>query len=156
MATAKPRWEDVAKTAQDHRDASICRVDPSVSNVPSELPKDVTGIPKRLLSINEVVITQTSPEDLVTSLASGKLNSTQVANAFLRRAGVAQKLVIIPNDPEKPELCSLLSLRRTVSPSYYPKKPCKEPNTLTTFIRNTNAQWALSMASQSASKNTSA
>ncbi|KAL8730674.1 MAG: hypothetical protein Q9181_004582 [Wetmoreana brouardii] len=90
MATIS--WEDVAKTAQDSRDASIGLVDPPVPEVPSDLPRDVTGIPKKLLTTDEVLITQTPPEELVTALASGKFASIAVVNAFLRRAGLAQKL----------------------------------------------------------------
>lgn len=89
----KPNWEDVAKKAQEHRDASIKLVKPAVPDVPSELPLNVTEIPKYLLTTEEVIITETTPEDLVISLASGKLTSTAVTNAFLRRAGIAQKLV---------------------------------------------------------------
>ncbi|KAL9013814.1 MAG: hypothetical protein Q9173_001507 [Seirophora scorigena] len=85
-------WKDVAKIAQDLRDASLSRVEPSLPDVPSELPRDVTDLPKQLLAENEVLITQTSPEDLVKSLAIGKLTSTTVVAAFLRRAGLAQKL----------------------------------------------------------------
>ena len=90
---SKTSWEDVAKKAQEHRDASIKLVKPAIPDVPSELPLDVTEVPKYLLTTDEVVITETSPEDLVTSLASGKLTSTAVTNAFLRRAGIAQRLV---------------------------------------------------------------
>lgn len=92
MATTRS-WQDISKQAQEHRDASIKLVKPSVPGVPSELPLDVTGIPKLLLTTEEVIITETSPEDLVASLASGKVTSTTVTNAFLRRAGIAQKLV---------------------------------------------------------------
>ncbi|KAI4204767.1 MAG: hypothetical protein LQ348_001242 [Seirophora lacunosa] len=89
---AEHTWEDVAKIAQDLRDASLSRVEPSLPDVPSELPRDVTNLPKQLLTENEVLITQTSPEHLVESLAIGKLTSTTVVAAFLRRAGLAQKL----------------------------------------------------------------
>lgn len=88
----KPTWQEVAKIAQDHRDASIRRVDPPVPGVPAHLPLDRTGIPKYLLSTEEVVITQTAPEDLIASIASGKYTSTAVTTAFLRRAGLAQAL----------------------------------------------------------------
>ncbi|KAI4175980.1 MAG: hypothetical protein LQ343_001262 [Gyalolechia ehrenbergii] len=85
-------WQHVAKTAQDLRDASISRIHPSVPDVPSGLPANVTGIPKHLLTTDEVLITETSTEGLVSSLASGELASTVVVNAFLRRASIAQKL----------------------------------------------------------------
>lgn len=86
-------WQDVAKEAQERRDASISRVEPAIPAVPKELPLDRTDIPKYLLSAEEVVITQTAPEDLVVSLASGRYASTAVITAFLRRAGLAQALV---------------------------------------------------------------
>ena len=92
-SSEKAGWQEVAKTAQDHRDASIRRVEPAVPNVPQYLPRDVTPIPKELLSKEEVEITQTSTEDLLKSLASGELTSTTITKAFLRRAGIAQKLV---------------------------------------------------------------
>ena len=90
---SKPSWEDVAKKAQEHRDASIKLVKPAVPDVPSDLPLNVTEIPKSLLTTEEVTITETAAEDLIFSLASGKLSSTTVTNAFLRRAAIAQQLV---------------------------------------------------------------
>ncbi len=89
-------WREVAKAAQDFRDDSIKPVEPPVPDVSSNLPRDVTNIPRDLLAQDEVLITETSPEELVESLASGKLNSITVVNAFLRRAGLAQKLVTTP------------------------------------------------------------
>ncbi|KAL8964845.1 MAG: hypothetical protein Q9197_006783, partial [Variospora fuerteventurae] len=89
---AEHGWEGIAKIAQDFRDASVRRVEPSVPDVPSELLKDVTDLPRRLLAENEVLITQTAPENLVESLAIGKLTCIAVVTAFLRRAGLAQKL----------------------------------------------------------------
>ena len=86
-------WQDVAKTAQKYRDESIARVKPDVPDVPLHLPQDVTPIPKELLSKKEVKITEILAEDLVESIALGKLTSTEVIKAFLRRAGLAQKLV---------------------------------------------------------------
>ena len=89
---SKPTWQEVAKIAQDRRDDSIRRVEPPIPDVPGQLPHDRTDIPKYLLSSEEIVITQTAPEDLVASLASGKYTSTTVTTAFLRRAGLAQAL----------------------------------------------------------------
>ncbi|MCJ1378120.1 hypothetical protein MMC17_001216 [Xylographa soralifera] len=91
-SSEKASWQEVAKTAQEYRDASIGRVEPAVPNVPQYLPRDVTSIPKELLSKEEVEITQTLTEDLLKSLASGELTSTTITKAFLRRAGLAQKL----------------------------------------------------------------
>lgn len=89
---SKPTWQDVAKIAQDHRDDSIRRVQPPIPEIPDQLPLDRTDIPKYLLSTEENGITQTTPEDLVASLASGKYTSATVTTAFLRRAGLAQGL----------------------------------------------------------------
>ncbi|KAI4160407.1 MAG: hypothetical protein LQ342_005731 [Letrouitia transgressa] len=89
---ATPTWQEIAEQAQQIRDASLSLIKPALPETPSELPRNVTGIPKHLLTTDEVVITQTPPEDLVTLLAAGKLTSTAVTNAFLRRAGLAQKL----------------------------------------------------------------
>lgn len=91
---SKPTWQEVAKTAQIHRDESIRRVEPPIPEVPGpdQLPLDRTDVPKYLLSTEEIVITQSAPENLIASLASGKYTSTTVTTAFLRRAGLAQAL----------------------------------------------------------------
>ncbi|KAL8841132.1 MAG: hypothetical protein Q9176_003473 [Flavoplaca citrina] len=89
---AKSSWKDIAATAQELRDASISRIYPPVPDVPQKLANNVTNIPKQLLTTDEILITETLPEDLLPSLASGKITSTAVVNAFLRRAGLAQKL----------------------------------------------------------------
>ncbi|KKY25176.1 putative fatty-acid amide [Phaeomoniella chlamydospora] len=86
------KWQTVAKKAQDHRDKSIAEVQPAIPEVPAELPLDVTGLPKELLNEKEVSITEKPAEELVEALASGKLTSVEVTSAFLRRAGLAQKL----------------------------------------------------------------
>lgn len=89
---AKP-WQDIARIAQEHRDRSIAKITPAVPEVPSDLPANVTNIPKELLSKSELSITESAPENLLANLASGKLASVKVTTAFLRRAGLAQKLV---------------------------------------------------------------
>ena len=86
-------WQRVVNQVQHHRDDSIAKVQPTIQDVPSSLPKDVTLLPKRLLLAKEIEITQTSTEDLIASLAKGELTSTEVTRAYLRRAGLAQKLV---------------------------------------------------------------
>lgn len=89
----QPHWQEIAKKAQEHRDASIRKVEPPVPDVATNLPLNVTGIPAQSLFAEEVKITETLPEDLIASLASGQLTSSSVIKAFLRRAGIAQKLV---------------------------------------------------------------
>ena len=89
-------WQDVAQRVQKHRDRSIIKVQPSIPDTPAALPANVTSIPETLLTAREAQITTTPPEELVESIACGKLSSTETTRAFLRRAGVAQKLVILP------------------------------------------------------------
>lgn len=91
---SKSTWQEVAQGAQKYRDDSIRRVEPPVPEVPGpdQLPLDRTDVPKYLLLTEEIIITQTAPEDLVASLASKKYTSTTVTTAFLRRAGLAQAL----------------------------------------------------------------
>ncbi|EON62575.1 hypothetical protein W97_01799 [Coniosporium apollinis CBS 100218] len=85
-------WQDIAKQAQKHRDETIAAVQPLVPDVASDLPLNVSGIPKELLSEREIEITETAPEDLVELMSTGTITSTEVTTAFLRRAGSAQKL----------------------------------------------------------------
>ncbi len=92
MASAS--WQEIAQAAQEHRDKSIVEVEPRLAEIKYEdLPLNVTAIPRKQLSSFEIEVTETSPEKLVESLTTGKLTSTEVCNAFLRRAGIAQKLV---------------------------------------------------------------
>lgn len=98
-------WEEVAADRQRHRDATISEISPPVPNV-SRLDGvnlktgnptngtswDVSHIPARVLTAEELAITSTDAEVLVSKLASGKLSAGSVVNAFLRRAALAQKL----------------------------------------------------------------
>ncbi|OQO08622.1 hypothetical protein B0A48_06492 [Cryoendolithus antarcticus] len=86
-------WQDVAATAQKHRDDTIAKVKPAVSNPPGELPWNVTGIPSQLLPKDVLHITESPPESLLSQLSTGALTSTAVTTAFLQRAGLASKLV---------------------------------------------------------------
>jgi amidase len=86
-------WQEVAANIQAYRDESIAGVQPPIPDVPVSLPRNVTGIPKQLLSPREVSLTECPPEKLVASLANSQVSCTEVTNAFLRRAGLAQKLV---------------------------------------------------------------
>ena len=92
-AAATRGWQDVAKEAQEHRDATIALVTPAIPQLPTELPLDVTKLPGELLTAEEIKITESLAEDLVETLATGKLSSTTVVKAFLRRAGLSQGLV---------------------------------------------------------------
>ena len=89
---SKPSWQDVARQARDHRATTLAEVQPPIPSVPANLPRNVTSIPRDLLSSREIEITESTTEVLVASLAAGKLTSREVTNAFLRRAGLAQDL----------------------------------------------------------------
>ena len=89
---AKSSWQDISRQVQIHRDETLAQIRPLIPDVSPELPRDVTSIPKEILSPREIDITETSTENLISSLASGNLSSTEVTRAFLRRAGLAQKL----------------------------------------------------------------
>jgi len=86
-------WQEIAKEAQDYRDASIQSVEPAVPKIPADLPLDVTDVPEELISLREAWLTQKPPEELVKWVASGKYTAISVITAFLRRAGLAQALV---------------------------------------------------------------
>lgn len=94
----KTRWQEIAQLAQTLRDKSIADIHPPIPSVPSEadLPLNTTSLPRKLLEEAELRITETPPEQLLQSLASGELTSVEVTTAFLRRAGIAQKLVCPP------------------------------------------------------------
>ena len=86
-------WENVAQDVQEYRDVTLDHVEPPIPEVPSPLPQNSIDLARILLSGREIDITETSTKNLISSLASAKLSSTEVTNAFLRRAGLAQKLV---------------------------------------------------------------
>lgn len=88
-------WEQLVKTAQQHRDEGIASLDPPLPQLPlrDALPKNLTGVPRSLLSEEEIGITETPIGELLTALSTGRLSSVAVTNAFLRRAGLSQQLV---------------------------------------------------------------
>ncbi|KAK4939357.1 hypothetical protein LTR10_020344 [Elasticomyces elasticus] len=90
----KAPWQEVAQSAQSLRDRSIADIQPAIPEVPSHanLPLNTTSIPRKLLGDFELKITETPPEELLQLLSLGQLSSVEVVTAFLRRAGIAQKL----------------------------------------------------------------
>jgi hypothetical protein len=100
-------WQQVAKEAQDYRDASLARVKPGLQDLFDTSEKALrsihlnsltkTAIPTlgEVLHPEDVKITETLPEILIAALASGEVSATDVATAFLRRAVIAQKLVSV-------------------------------------------------------------
>lgn len=89
---SKPQWQVVVDQVQSHRKSTIAKVQPPIPEIPAQLPRNVTAIPRKLLSSREIDITEQTAEKLVSSLATGDLSSREVTNAFLRRAGLAQSL----------------------------------------------------------------
>jgi amidase len=92
----KRPWQDIAKEAQDHRDASIepvLGITGGGGSVPEKLPKNSMSVSSNTLSPGDNEITELLPEQLTKLLASGKFSSKEVTTAFLRRAALAQKLV---------------------------------------------------------------
>ncbi|KAI1634092.1 acetamidase [Biscogniauxia mediterranea] len=86
-------WQEVAADRQRHRDATIAQLEPPLPELPAgEIPLNTTTVPKEVLSEEELTITETTLDDLIEKLASGQWTSTAVIKAFMRRAGLAQKL----------------------------------------------------------------
>lgn len=90
----KRMWQEIAEEAQEYRDASIARVRPAIPQLPVHLPKNVMGIPGQVLGTGETQITEMPVESLLYELSCGGVTAVSVVTAFLRRAGLAQKLVI--------------------------------------------------------------
>ena len=96
MPERRKTWKTIAHEAQQYRDASISRIHPDVPRAPSTLPQNVMDIPGKLLSPDEIQITELPVEELAGMLRLRKVTAMVVTLAFLRRAGVAQKLVCSP------------------------------------------------------------
>lgn len=86
-------WQDVAARVQRARDVSIQQITPPIPEIPATLPVNVTTMAKEFLTPAEQHLTELLPEELLSLLVSGKISSEEVTKAFLRRTGIAQKLV---------------------------------------------------------------
>lgn len=97
MPRSSPRrkkpWQEIAKEAQSYRDSTIASLSPPAPQVPRNLPKNVIAQPGLLLDPSNVSITQLRTEELLASLASGRLSAVAVTRAYLQRAAVSQRLV---------------------------------------------------------------
>ncbi|KAL8792910.1 MAG: hypothetical protein Q9195_004487 [Heterodermia aff. obscurata] len=89
----EPDWRKTASKVQDYRVQSLQKVHPPLPEIPIDLPKGITHLPQQLLSQREMVITDSSPECLLSYLIAGKWSSDEVTRAYLRRAALAQELV---------------------------------------------------------------
>ncbi|KAF2089205.1 putative glutamyl-tRNA amidotransferase subunit A [Saccharata proteae CBS 121410] len=94
MGSTPPSWQQIAQKVQAHRDATIAALQPSLdaTAIPTDLPRNVTKIAAQVLSPSELSITESTPEKLLSQLATGDLKCTAVTSAFLRRAALAQHL----------------------------------------------------------------
>ncbi|KAJ5569704.1 amidase signature domain-containing protein [Penicillium hispanicum] len=92
VTTETRPWQEIAHEVQAIRDESITKIEPPLPPLSESLPSRVIDLPRSYLTQSELAITESSAEALVNSLAVGKLTSTAVTKAFLRRAALAQKL----------------------------------------------------------------
>jgi amidase len=89
-------WQVICKQVQNYRDKTIKDTEELVggfSELPADLPVNVTSIPATVLTKDEITLTELLPEHLLWQLASGEITATAVLAAFLRRAALAQQLV---------------------------------------------------------------
>jgi amidase len=117
-------WEEVAADRQAYRDASIASIEPLIPDIPDR-PSNTIPLAKKVLTAEEIEITESTVEQLVPKLANGSLSSVDVANAFLRRAGLAQKAVCSPEAPSKQ---ALTVYRRTASQNSFQSEPSNAPH----------------------------
>jgi amidase len=80
--------------AREFRDASISRVKPPLSPLPTPLPKNVTRIANDILTSEELKITSYDAVELIQAIREKVFTCETITRAFLRRAALAQKLVL--------------------------------------------------------------
>ncbi|KAI3330802.1 amidase signature domain-containing protein [Ustulina deusta] len=86
-------WEEVAADRQRHRDITLASLKPPPPELlTGDIPVDTTGIPKSILTAEDLEITERNVEDLASMLASGQWSAKTVIQAFMRRASLAQQL----------------------------------------------------------------
>lgn len=102
MVPKNESWKVNAEKAVKRRDESAKLVDtyfPPLSGsnhwakLPSELPTNVTGIPKSMLDPIDYEIVETEPLELVNQIVGKKYSAVQVAGAYLRASIIGQRLV---------------------------------------------------------------
>ncbi|TGJ83610.1 hypothetical protein E0Z10_g5130 [Xylaria hypoxylon] len=86
-------WQEVAADRQRHRDVTIASLEsPPPKLLTNDVPLNTTGIPKSVLTAEDLDITERNVEDLASKLASGEWSAKKVIQAFMRRACLAQQL----------------------------------------------------------------
>jgi hypothetical protein len=93
-STAFESWRVKAKEALDYRDKSMDEIVPPLPSIKSR-PEYCLHIPNIFLDKEEKAITTWAPEWIVRSISNGDIDSCTVTNAYLRRAGIAAKLVSV-------------------------------------------------------------
>lgn len=96
----KRSWEDIAKEAQNYRDASILELERDLPYAYKQKDQGYSPLPQNsipcvaeALGPRALEITSMPPEDLIRGLRDGELTALAVTTAFLHRASIAQKLV---------------------------------------------------------------
>ena len=87
-------WQEVAADRQSYQDATIASLEPALPSL-AEIPQNTIAIAKQILTEAEIRITEYTVEELVPKLAAGDLSAVEVVKAFMRRAGLAQKVVCL-------------------------------------------------------------
>jgi amidase len=98
MAPRRPKsktWRAIAEEAQNYRDSTISIIRAPLPSMPSKISDCVLQTPTQLLTKDETIITNLLPEEILDFLASGQLSATDVTNAYLKRACIAQDLVLL-------------------------------------------------------------
>lgn len=90
--TSSESWRKKAKEAQEYRDESVDEVVLLPTDLKSS-PQHYLQIPSLFLDDEERAISMWTPDQIVGSIARGEIDSYSIAKAFLRRAGIAAKLV---------------------------------------------------------------
>ncbi|OAL35295.1 hypothetical protein AYO20_05346 [Fonsecaea nubica] len=88
-----PSKKERIQHVRERRDASIAKVQPAIPAFAERLSSSVTTVPGKILTDDEISITEKPVRELLDLLAKEKLTAVAVTRAFLRRAVVAQNLV---------------------------------------------------------------
>jgi amidase len=87
-------WQDRVRDVREFRDASLKKIEPSISGLPDPLPVSSQGLPAQFLTARQLELTQNYDAiELLELLRTKKLTSEELTRAFLCRAVVAQYAV---------------------------------------------------------------
>ena len=95
-------YQEKVSWARAKRNASLAKVEPKLEGIPDELPRSSMGIPRAVLTLREIEITELyTVTGLLADLRGRKISAEEVTRAFLRRAALAQAAVNSIN-PRRP------------------------------------------------------